>query len=73
MDLHILYFNLCLRCHNANMDLRISRGVLVLILLLLAGCTATRAVDGHKDGSRKVDTPTSDKKKADPAKPPKTV
>ena len=47
--------------------------MLVLILLLLAGCTATRAVDRQKDDSRKADKPAEDKKKADASKPPKTV
>ena len=73
MGPHILYLNLCLRCHNANMDLRIRRGVFVLILFLLAGCTASRAVDRQKDDSRKADKPTADKKKADASKPPKTI
>jgi glutathione peroxidase len=45
----------------------------MLILFLLAGCTATRAVDRQKDDSRKAAKPTADKKKADASKPPKTV
>ena len=68
-----LYWLLCLRCHNANMHLQIRRGVLVLILSLLAGCSAAWAVETQKRDSPKADEPTADKRKADPTKPPKTV
>jgi len=55
------------------MDLRIRRGVLVVILSLLAGCTAARAVETQKRDSQKADKPAADKQKAEASKPPKTV
>lgn len=67
MGLHIPYLLLCLRCHNARMDLRIRRGVFLLMLSMLACCTLAAV------GRQKGDSLKADKQKADAAKPQKTV